>query len=209
MVSVENVSKEYKKNTILENVNFTLEDGKIYGLVGRNGSGKTVLIKMIVGLCEPSEGVIRIDGEIRKRGMFAPSVGLVCDSIGFMPMYSAYENLYQLSKINNYVGDEEIKEVLDIVGLDYNSRKPYCKFSLGMRQKLAIAQAFLEKPKLLLLDEPMNGLDEESVEEMQIFFKQYVKNNNATMLITSHHKEDIDNLIDELFSIKNGHLDKQ
>lgn len=206
MVCIENVSKEFRKNTVLEQINLEMKNGKIYGLVGRNGSGKTVLIKMIAGLCEPSEGEILIDGEKRKKGSFAKSLGLVCDSIGFMPMYSAYENLYQLAKINHLIGENEINEILDIVGLDYKSNKPYCKFSLGMKQKLAIAQAFMEKPALLLLDEPFNGLDEESVKEMQQFFRKYVDENNAIMLITSHHREDIDDLVNEIFQIKNGRM---
>ena len=166
-IELDNVSKNFKNQTVLENVNLKLESGKIYGLVGRNGSGKSVLLKIMTGLMEPSDGIIKYGGIPLKKGQYAKDVGIVQDCIGFMPEYTAKENLLLLAKINKKTGEERINEILKQVGLEPDSKKVYRKFSLGMKQKLAIAQAFMEEPKVLLLDEPMNALDEQSVQDMR------------------------------------------
>lgn len=187
-IELDNVSKNFKNQTVLENVNLKLESGKIYGLVGRNGSGKSVLLKIMTGLMEPSDGIIKYGGIPLKKGQYAK------------------ENLLLLAKINKKTGEERINEILKQVGLEPDSKKVYRKFSLGMKQKLAIAQAFMEKPKVLLLDEPMNALDEQSVQDMRIMFREYVNKKPAIMVITSHHKEDIEILCDQVYSIKNGYV---
>ena len=205
-IELDNVSKNFKNQTVLENVNLKLESGKIYGLVGRNGSGKSVLLKIMTGLMEPSDGIIKYGGIPLKKGQYAKDVGIVLDCIGFMPEYTAKENLLLLAKINKRIGEERISEILKQVGLEPDSKKVYRKFSLGMKQKLAIAQAFMEEPKVLLLDEPMNALDEQSVQDMRIMFREYVNKKPAIMVITSHHKEDIEILCDQVYSIKNGYV---
>lgn len=187
-IELNNVSKNFKNQTVLENVNLKLESGKIYGLVGRNGSGKSVLLKIMTGLMEPSDGIIKYGGIPLKKGQYAK------------------ENLLLLAKINKKTGEERINEILKQVGLEPDSKKVYRKFSLGMKQKLAIAQAFMEEPKVLLLDEPMNALDEQSVQDMRIMFREYVNKKPAIMVITSHHKEDIEIMCDQVYSIKNGYV---
>ena len=187
-IELNNVSKNFKNQTVLENVNLKLESGKIYGLVGRNGSGKSVLLKIMTGLMEPSDGIIKYGGIPLKKGQYAK------------------ENLLLLAKINKKTGEERINEILKQVGLEPDSKKVYRKFSLGMKQKLAIAQAFMEEPKVLLLDEPMNALDEQSVQDMRIMFRKYVNKKPAIMVITSHHKEDIEIMCDQVYSIKNGYV---
>ena len=187
-IELNNVSKNFKNQTVLENVNLKLESGKIYGLVGRNGSGKSVLLKIMTGLMEPSDGIIKYGGIPLKKGQYAK------------------ENLLLLAKINKKTGEERINEILKQVGFEPDSKKVYRKFSLGMKQKLAIAQAFMEEPKVLLLDEPMNALDEQSVQDMRIMFREYVNKKPAIMVITSHHKEDIEIMCDQVYSIKNGYV---
>lgn len=187
-IELNNVSKNFKNQTVLENVNLKLESGKIYGLVGRNGSGKSVLLKIMTGLMGPSDGIIKYGGIPLKKGQYAK------------------ENLLLLAKINKKTGEERINEILKQVGLEPDSKKVYRKFSLGMKQKLAIAQAFMEEPKVLLLDEPMNALDEQSVQDMRIMFREYVNKKPAIMVITSHHKEDIEIMCDQVYSIKNGYV---
>lgn len=204
MIEIKNVSKDFKGVQVLENVSLKLEDGKIYGIAGRNGSGKSVLLKMIAGLLYPSDGQICIDGERLKRGTFAKDAGVLLDGIGFLPFYTAKENLSMIAKIRKVAGEDEICAVLEKVGLDPSSRKVYRKFSLGMKQKLSIAQAFMERPRILLLDEPMNALDEESVGQMRMFFREYTVENHAVMVVTSHNREDMETLADEVYQIGTG-----
>ncbi len=206
MIELKNIGKEFQGHVVLENININFEGGNIYGIVGKNGSGKTILLKIMTGLCEQSEGEVIIDSEVREKGTFTSQLGLVSDCIGFLPQYTARENLYALARINKKIGYEEIDEILRMVGLEPESKKVYRKFSLGMKQKLAIAQAFMEKPKILLLDEPMNGLDEDSTDDMRAYFKKYVLEHNAVMVITSHHREDIEKLCNYVYKIKNGKI---
>ena len=207
-IELDNVSKNFKNQTVLENVNLKLESGKIYGLVGRNGSGKSVLLKIMTGLMEPSDGIIKYGGIPLKKGQYAKDVGIVLDCIGFMPEYTAKENLLLLAKINKKTGEERINEILKQVGLEPDSKKVYRKFSLGMKQKLAIAQAFMEEPKVLLLDEPMNALDEEGVEEIRQLLLKY-RQPGRCILITSHNREDIEILCDEVYQVQNNQIEKR
>lgn len=203
MIEIKDVHKDFRGQSVLEDINLQLEPGKIYGLIGKNGSGKSVLLKIIAGLIPPTKGNICIDGELLKTGEYPKDIGVLLDCTGFLPELTAYENLYSLAEIRSIIGRKEIEDVLECVGLNANEKKTYRKFSLGMKQKLAIAQAFMEKPKIVLLDEPMNSLDEDSVKNMRDMFKQYVREYNAAMIITSHNRDDIDNLCNCVFEIKN------
>lgn len=209
MIECKKVSKEFGGHAVLEDVSLTFCEGRIYGIVGKNGTGKSVFLKMVAGLSCPSEGEIVIDGEPLKRGTFAKNLGMVSDCIGFLPQYTARENLYSLAQIQKKIGIKEIEETLRTVGLDPDSKKVYKKFSLGMKQKLAIAQAFMESPQIILVDEPMNGLDEDSVAEMRKFFRQYVEKRQAVMILTSHNREDIEELSDEIYRIQNNRIIKE
>lgn len=202
-VEAKNICKEYKGETVLKNVNFTLEPGQITGITGKNGTGKSIFLKMVAGLIIPDSGDILINGVKLKKGQYPQDIGVLLDCTGFLPEYSAMENLLSIASIRKVAGKDEIEEIIERVGLDPKSKKAYKKFSLGMKQKLAIAQAFMEKPQILLLDEPMNSLDEESVQDIRALILGYVKENQASAIITSHYSEDIKALCSKVYEIKN------
>lgn len=202
-VEAKNICKEYKGETVLKNVNFTLEPGQITGITGRNGTGKSIFLKMVAGLIIPDSGDILINGVKLKKGQYPQDIGVLLDCTGFLPEYSAMENLLSIASIRKVAGKDEIEEIIERVGLDPKSGKSYKKFSLGMKQKLAIAQAFMEKPQILLLDEPMNSLDEESVHDIRALILSYVKETQASAIITSHYSEDIKALCSKVYEIKN------
>ena len=202
-VEAKNICKEYKGETVLKNVNFTLEPGQITGITGKNGTGKSIFLKMVAGLIIPDSGDILINGVKLKKGQYPQDIGVLLDCTGFLPEYSAMENLLSIASIRKVAGKDEIEEIIERVGLDPKSGKSYKKFSLGMKQKLAIAQAFMEKPQILLLDEPMNSLDEESVQDIRALILSYVKENQASAIITSHYSEDIKALCSKVYEIKN------
>lgn len=202
-VEAKNICKEYKGETVLKNVNFTLEPGQITGITGKNGTGKSIFLKMVAGLIIPDSGDILINGVKLKKGQYPQDIGVLLDCTGFLPEYSAMENLLSIASIRKVAGKDEIEETIERVGLDPKSKKAYKKFSLGMKQKLAIAQAFMEKPQILLLDEPMNSLDEESVQDIRALILGYVKENQASAIITSHYSEDIKALCSKVYEIKN------
>lgn len=159
-IEVQNVVKRFRDQVVLKNVSISFEKGQIHGIVGRNGSGKTVLFKCICGLMHPEEGVILVNGKRVGRDVDMPEdIGAIIEAPGFLPNYSGYKNLRFLANIRRKIGKEEILNVLKTVGLDPESRKHVGKYSLGMRQRLGIAQAIMEDPEILILDEPMNGLD--------------------------------------------------
>ena len=202
-VEAKNICKEYKGETVLKNVNFTLEPGQITGITGKNGTGKSIFLKMVAGLIIPDSGDILINGVKLKKGQYPQDIGVLLDCTGFLPEYSAMENLLSIASIRKVAGKDEIEEIIERVGLDPKSKKAYKKFSLGMKQKLAIAQAFMEKPQILLLDEPMNSLDEESVHDIRALILSYVKETQASAIITSHYSEDIKALCSKVYEIKN------
>ena len=163
-IEVKDISKKLHGNMILKNVSLTMEPGKIYGFRGRNGSGKTMLFRAICGLMRTDRGEITIDGKrIGSEISFPPSVGILIENPAFLEHYTAFENLSMIASINNIVGKERIREVIETVGLNPDDARKVKRFSLGMKQRLGIAQAILEKPELLLLDEPTNALDREGV----------------------------------------------
>ena len=204
-IEIINMSKKIKKRNVLENITVSFEKGKIYGLYGRNGSGKTMLLRAVAGLIRPSEGEIFVDGkQLHKDISFPPSVGVIIEHTSLLPQFDAYTNLKNLSKIKKVASDEDIDMSLKEVGLS-GEKKKVREYSLGMRQKLAIAQAIFEKPELLLLDEPTNGLDEESVKKLkQLLIKE--KNRNAVIILASHNKEDLENLSDEMIYMDMGRI---
>ena len=190
MIKIENYTQKIKKDIILNDINLHLKENKIYGFVGRNGSGKSILFKGICGLLNISNGKIIIKGkEIGKDIDFYDNLGAVLDGAGFLPNLSSFDNLKLLASIRNKISDSDIKSALNKVGLDPNDKKKYKKYSLGMKQKLALAQAIMENPELLILDEPFNGLDSYSVKDIREMLIDY-KKEGKTILISSHIKED-------------------
>ena len=205
---VDHVSLQIKKAKLLNDVCLTLHSGKVYGLRGRNGSGKTVLMKCICGFMKPTEGKIALDGKVIHKDVdFLPSAGIIIEEPGFFPNYSGFRNLKILAGIHNKITDEKIRQAMELVGLDPSMKKPVGKYSLGMRQRLGIAQAMMEDPDILILDEPTNGLDEDGVEWFRQFIRKQ-KENGKMILIASHSKEDIEMLSDEVFYMEKGNLSK-
>jgi len=205
MIKIQNVTKSFKKKTVLDNISGSFEKGKIHGIIGRNGSGKTVLLKCICGFLAVDTGTILVDG--RKVSHSCPQdIGIILESPGFVENMSGFKNLKMLASIRNQIGKEEICNVMEKVGLDADEKKAVRKYSLGMRQRLAIAQAIMESPKLILLDEPMNGLDKSGVAEIRNILLN-LKENGITILLASHYAEDIDLLCDTVWEMDNGKLD--
>ena len=205
VVEISNLTKDIKGTKVLNKVNLQLESGKAYGIVGRNGSGKSMLFKAICGLINTTEGSINVFDKVIKNGSFPDDVGMIIENPGFLLQYSAFKNLKILASINNKISDERIKETIALVGLDPEDKKIVKKFSLGMKQRLGIAQALMENPKLLILDEPMNGLDSEGVKQIrEILLK--LKSNSVTILLASHNSDDIDEICDCVYTMENGVL---
>lgn len=204
MIKVENYTKVIKGKTILDNVNYTFENGMIYGLYGRNGSGKTMLLRAIAGLIFPTQGRVMFDDkELHKDISFPPSVGIIIENTNMFPQYDAFTNLKILAKIKGIATDDDIREAIRTVGLDPESKDKVKTYSLGMKQKLAIAQAIFESPDLLLLDEPTNALDEKSIEDIRKVLIDK-KNEGKTIIIASHNKEDLQMLSDVTLHVESG-----
>lgn len=206
-IEVQNVVKRFRDQMVLKNVSISFEKGKIHGIVGRNGSGKTVLFKCICGLMHPEEGVILVNGKRVGRDVDMPEdIGAIIEAPGFLPNYSGYKNLRFLANIRRKIGKEEILNVLKTVGLDPESRKHVGKYSLGMRQRLGIAQAIMEDPEILILDEPMNGLDNAGVQDIRALLLE-LKAQGKTILLASHNHEDIAALCDTVHEMDGGVLE--
>lgn len=203
-ISVRNVTKKFKEATVLNDVTVSFEKGKIYGIIGRNGAGKTVLFKCICGLLSVTEGEITVLGQTIGDGLKVPKgVGAIIESPGFLPNVSGYRNLYYLASLSGKPDRTRICEVINMVGLDPYSRKHVGHYSMGMRQRLGLAQAIMEDPCVLILDEPMNGLDNESVEAMRSFLLAQ-KKQGKTIILASHSKEDISQLCDVVYQMEAG-----
>ena len=200
-IEVQNVVKRFRDQVVLKNVSISFEKGQIHGIVGRNGSGKTVLFKCICGLMHPEEGVILVNGKRVGRDVDMPEdIGAIIEAPGFLP-----KNLRFLANIRRKIGKEEILSVLKTVGLDPESRKHVGKYSLGMRQRLGIAQAIMEDPEILILDEPMNGLDNAGVQDIRALLLE-LKAQGKTILLASHNHEDIAALCDTVHEMDGGVL---
>lgn len=206
VIKVENVVKKFKDATVLKNISVEFEEGKIHGLIGRNGSGKTVLMKCICGLVPVTSGQITVEDKIIGKDTDIPdSIGMIIEAPGFLPNYSAFKNLKFLASIRNTISNDDIKDAIRTVGLDPDSKKKVGKFSLGMRQRLGLAQAFMENPNILILDEPMNGLDNKGVDEIRQILLD-LKGQGKTIIIASHSREDIDVLCDTVHIMDNGNI---
>ena len=209
MIEVKNVNLVIEKKTILEDVSLTVNPGRIVGLIGRNGSGKTMLMKCICGFIKPTSGEITVDGKrIGKDVDFPESLGVIIETPGFIPYYSGFRNLKLLAGLNKKADDAAVKASISKLGLDPESRKHVGKYSLGMRQRLAIAQAIMEDQQLLILDEPMNGLDKEGVIDVRKILLEE-KERGKTILISSHSAEDIAILCDEVYSMEKGRIQRE
>ena len=203
-ISVQNVSKSFGQERVLKSVSRSFERGRIHGIVGNNGSGKTVLMKCICGFLIPDGGSITVNGE--RVGVdvdFPRDMGLIIETPGFLPNVTGIKNLEILASLNKKVGLEEIAAAIRRVGLDPLMKKPVGKYSLGMRQRLGIAQAIMEDPALLILDEPLNGLDKHGVAEMRQLIKG-LKEQGKTILLASHNQGDIDELCDTVCEMDAG-----
>ncbi len=204
MVEIKNYCKSIKSRPILNNVSYNFEYGKIYGLYGHNGSGKTMLLRAIAGLLVPDSGSVVIDGKVLHKDMsFPPSIGIVIENMNLLPQYNAFDNLKILGKIKKTTTDEDIKTALERVGLKSDLKVK--KFSLGMKQRLNIAQAVFEKQKIILLDEPTNALDNDGVQLIYKLLKEE-KERGALVVITTHHKEDLEEVCDVVLEMTEGEL---
>ena len=208
IIDVRNVFLTLGKTEILKDISVSFERGKIHGLIGRNGSGKSMLMKCICGFVKPNSGEITVDGkQVGKDCDFPQSMGVIIETPGFIPYYSGYKNLKLLAELRGKIGGGEIKNTMHRVGLDPELKRPVRKYSLGMRQRLGLAQAIMENPDLLILDEPMNGLDKEGVADMRQYLLE-LKSQGKTILIASHSAEDIDALCDTVYEMDKGKLQK-
>ena len=206
LIRVENVTKRFRDTTALDRINVSFEKGKIYGIIGRNGSGKTVLFKTMIGYLKPTVGRVIVDNkEIGKDIDFAQNMGIIIENPGFLSRYTGYENLKYLASIRRVIGKEQIKASMERVGLDPDSRKKVGKYSLGMRQRLGIAQAIMENPDILILDEPMNGLDNQGVKDVRDILLG-LKEEGKTIILASHNKEDIEVLCDRVYEMDHGRM---
>ncbi len=206
-IEVKNYSKKLNGNTVLDNICQDFQKGRIYGLVGKNGSGKTMLIRAICGLLTPSNGEAIVDGVKVGNGIYPKSVGLLIEHITLFEYMSAFQNLSMLNSVStNKVSDKEIKNWLERFGLEPNDKRNIKKYSLGMCQKVNLIQAFMNKPDLIILDEPTNALDEASVNLLTEIIKETNKNSGTTFIIASHDKENLDNLCDEIIEMRDGKI---
>ena len=206
MIQLQNVTKRIKENTVLDNVSYTFKSGFVYGLYGQNGSGKTMLLRAISGLINLDSGSIFIDGEkLHDKIEFPPETGIVIENMELLPECSAKRNLQMLAKIKNIADEKDIIFSLERVGLDPDSEKKVKKFSLGMKQRLNIAQAIFENQKIILLDEPTNALDEEAVQLIYKIIREE-KARGATIIVATHHKEDLKEVCDVILKIAEGKI---
>ncbi len=203
------IQKQIKRKVILSEVNLRLKGGNVYGFVGRNGSGKTMLFRALSGLMRIDSGSITLDGKIlHKDFSVLPSLGILLENAGLYPDLTGVGNLLYLANLTKRIGREEVVEAISRVGLDPADKRIYKKYSLGMKQRLAIAQAIMEKPDVIMLDEPTNSLDEAGVEEIRKVILEE-KKRGALILVASHNREDIRILADELYRVEEGQVEKQ
>ena len=203
-LELRNVSKKIKEDFVLNEINLSMERGKVYGLQGKNGCGKSMLMRVISGLILPTEGTVTIDGEELGRDISFPrSIGVFIEKPGFLDSYSGFQNLKMLAAIKGEISDEDIKRVLIKVGLQEDMNKKYRKYSLGMKQKLGIAAAIMERPDIVILDEPANALDEKSEAKMWELVKEE-RDRGALVIISCHTDEILQNVSDEIYKMDRG-----
>lgn len=208
-IEIKNVSKSFKNITVLHDINLTLESGKIYGLVGRNGSGKSVFLKMLCAFYDVSSGEILYDGRnILKEKAFPPNTRALIEKPNFIPDLTGYENLELLASIQKKIGQKEILETLEAVNLPDDKKKKYKNYSLGMKQKLGIAQVLMENPDVIILDEPFNGIEEKTAIKLRKLLKEEA-NKGKLIILASHIKDDIIGLADIIYEFDDGQIKKQ
>lgn len=206
MIQIQSLTKVYGKQIVLSNVSVKMGGGLIYGLVGVNGSGKTTLMRCICGFTHPTSGTIYVNGdEIGRDVDFPRKTGIIIETPGFLPHYSGLRNLMILAGVSHGADRARAEQVMNMVHLDSSDRKPVGQYSLGMRQRLGIAQAIMENPNILILDEPFNGLDQSGMEEIHTLF-EVLKEKGKTILLASHSATDISRACDVVFEIKDGFL---
>ncbi len=205
-LEIKNVTKTFDHTDIIKDVSVEFTDGKIYGIVGRNGSGKSVLLKLICGFYTPSSGDILLDGDnYIKRNGFPPETRALIEKPNFLPDLTGYDNLELLASIQNKIGKQEIEETLEKLNLTSEANKKYKKYSLGTKQKLGIAQVLMEDPKLIILDEPFNGIESDTAKQVRDILQQE-KENGKIIIVASHISEDIENMADVVYKVENGKL---
>ena len=203
-IKITDVNKTIKKAPILRDINLEFTGGKVYGLRGKNGSGKTM--RAICGLITPDSGIIDINGKILGKDIsFPESIGVLIENPAFIGNYTGFKNLKVLASIQNRIGDEQIRKALEDIGLDPDDKRTYRKYSLGMKQKLGIAAAVMENPDIIILDEPINALDDVSVEKVHDILEEQ-KKRGAVIIIACHDKEELDQLSDEIIEISDGRI---
>lgn len=205
-IEIKKLKMTFGKDEVLKGITHSFEKGKVHGIVGNNGSGKTVMMKCICGFLKPTSGTVTVNGKvIGRQEDFPKSLGLIIETLGFLPHLSGFRNLSILASVNKRIDKKRIKETIRLVGLDPDMKKPVGKYSLGMRQRLGIAQAIMEDPELLILDEPMNGLDKNGVQEIRELLKGLV-GKGKTIILSSHNPADIDALCDTVCEMDGGVL---
>lgn len=207
-IEVKNVYKKFKKIEVLKNISLEFIDGNIYGFVGRNGSGKSVFLKLLCGFYEASDGQICYDGvDLKKSGLFPPSTRSLIEKPNFLPYLTGFENLKLLANIQKRISDDDIINILEKVNLQNDMNKKYCEYSLGMKQKLGIAQVLMEDPHVMILDEPFNGIEDETAKKIREILLEE-KRKNKIIIIASHIKEDIETLADIVYKFGDGKIQK-
>ncbi|MCD8115609.1 MAG: ATP-binding cassette domain-containing protein [Oscillospiraceae bacterium] len=206
MIEMDKVGKQFKDTWVLQDITMSVEAGSICGLVGRNGSGKTMIMKLIAGMAAPTVGSISVEGKRLGTDTDIPdSLGAIIEVPGFLGNMSGFHNLQYLASLRKQIDDAAIRRTMEQVGLDPNDKKRVGKYSLGMRQRLGIAQAIMEQPRILLLDEPMNGLDNQGVQDIRALMKE-LRDQGKAILLASHHREDIDQLCDRVYTLDGGRM---
>lgn len=208
-IQVKNATKYIRGSLILQNVDLKLEGGKVYGLQGPNGGGKTMLMRLICGLIRPTEGQVIIDGKQLGRDMdFPPSLGLLIENPAFLPGYTGLQNLELLARLQGKVQTEQIRQTIADVGLEPDDKRKYRKYSLGMKQRLGIAAAIMERPELILLDEPTNALDEKGVARIMELIRRE-RDRGALIIMACHDASVLENVSDEIFTVAEGHVERK
>lgn len=208
-ISVVNGTKIIRQAVILKNVNLELEGGKIYGLQGPNGGGKTMLMRLLSGLIHPTEGQVYIDGKQLGKDMdFPSSMGLLIENPAFLPSYTGFENLRLLAQLRKRVDEAQIRQTIADVGLEPNDKRKYRKYSLGMKQRLGIASAIMEQPELIFLDEPTNALDEEGVEQIMALIRRE-RDRGSLIIMACHDAGILESISDEIFTVAEGHVERK
>lgn len=208
MIEIKNITKSYDERKILDDISINFEEGKIYGIIGQNGSGKSVLLKVMSGFITPNQGTIIYDGkDINKEETFPDNTGVLLDNSGFVPNLTGFDNLKLLATINKTIDDNEIIEELKNVNLLEEKDKKYYKYSLGMRKKLGICQAIMEHQKYVILDEPFSGIDKGSLAMIYDYLKK-IKSEGRTLIISTHTSDRAKDLYDEIYELEEGKLNK-